>query len=288
MKKQNLDADASKLPTSSLDQSIVLSAIDAHLAEIKAAWHQKNPNNPTKEEFYFKCMDETAQSMKDQILSVSRPVDETLLESQLNAFKSRYLSIQEEDDSDSVSSDEEQDISFDDDEILDTDAYDKVRELRAKSREVASRVISVREEALERALGVTGRGVKELLQIHGFEEGEMEEEQRHVPIDDGENDRVPEPLNAALRNLTSSLKNVDSGLTEKLELLKETIGTIESTAEKYQRVSQGDENVFSQTEKAIIAASNVMTRESFKEEVVGEETMNDPDRNLARLLAGAM
>jgi hypothetical protein len=86
-----------------------------------------------------------------------------------------------------------------------------------------------------------------------------------------------------LKNLTSSLQNVDSGLSEKLESLKETLGTIDSSVDKYRRISQGEENALSQTEKAMIAASN-LRREV---EVLEEDTSEDVNRDLARLFGGA-
>ena len=282
-------AEPKQTYTYALDQSVILSAIDNCVTELKSAWQKKNPGNPSKEAFYFNCMDETAQSIKDQMIRIAEPIDAVVLEQQLNAFKSRYLVLDEEEDESTSESEQEQDLSFDDDEVLDAEAYDKVRDLRAKTREIAARVFSTREEAIGGALGVTGRSVQDLLEMHGFGEGQVEGESEQSTEDAGDRIKADSgrinPLNAALRNLTSSLENVDSGLTERIESIKETISTIDSAVDKYQRVSQGDENVLSQTEKALIAASNVKTREIMEE--VGEETLNDPDRNLARLLSGA-
>jgi hypothetical protein len=264
---KTVEADDTKILTSTIDRSIVLSSIDGRLSEIKAAWREKHPDaNPNKEAFYFQCMD-------------------------LNALQTRYLSldeIDEDEESTASSSEQEQDISFDDADILDTEAYEKVIELRAKSREIAGRVIQTREQAIEKALGVTGRSVEELIRVHGFE-GAGDEEGHNTDMvgEEDDNGRIAEPLNAALRNLTSSLRNVDSNLSQKLDSIKETIGTIDSAVEKYTRISQGEENVLSQTEKAIIAASRVKMRK-VEEKVMGEETLNDSDRNLARLLAGAL
>lgn len=230
-------------------------------------------------------MDATVDSIKSQLQSVTESVEDDLLDGQLYKFRfSRQHHLEEEDDS--TSSEEEQDVSFDDDDILDAEAYNKVRELRRRTREVAGRVISVREEALEGALGVAGKSLEELLRVHGFCDQQPKEDEGGNE-DAAENSRISEvPLNSALKNLTSTLQNVDSGLYRKLESIKETIGTIDSAVDKCQRVARGEENVLSQTEQALIAASNVRERVVVEEEEVGEETMNDVDRNLARLLAG--
>lgn len=231
-------------------------------------------------------MDSAANVLKEYIINSTEDVDEQTLEKQLFAFHHRYLMLDVEDDSSSEEEEDECEISFDDEEVLDVEAYEKVRELRAKSREVAGRVISIREEGLELALGVTERSLRELLKVHGFSDGEDEQvEEDAENVEAADNKRVAEPLNAALRNLTTSLQNVDSGLAQKLESIKETIGTIDSAVDKYQRVSQGDENALSQTEKALIAAAHAKDK-NVEEEIVGEETMNDPDRNLAKMLAG--
>ena len=283
-------AELKKMSTYALDQSAINSAIDICVAEIKSAWQKKNPGNSSKEAFHFNCMDLMAQSIKDQMISDAKPVDADMLEQQLNAFKTRFTVLDEEEDESSSESEQEQDISFDDDEVVDTEAHEKVREMRAKTREIAARVVASREEAIEGALGVTGRTVQDLLEVHGFGKGQTEGESELSTEEAGDSIKADHgrinPLNAALRNLTSSLQNVDSGLSEKIESIKETISTIDSAVDKYQRISQGDENALSQTEKALIAASNVKTREIMEE--VGEETLNDPDRNLAGLLSGAL
>ncbi|KAL7522493.1 hypothetical protein ACHAWX_007179 [Stephanocyclus meneghinianus] len=281
-----------KVPTPSADLELAISAIKARLATIKSKWKEQN-DQPEREEFYMSCMDQAAATLINQIELLTEPVDKHDIEEKLDEFEYHFMTLQHEPiiDDDSLSSEsEEVDMSFDDAEILDQEAYDKVMELRCKSREIASRVISVREEALERALRVTSRSVSELLRVHGFSEGESVEEETTGGSGERDEDgkRLIDPLHVALRNLTSSLQNVDSGLTEKLESLKETIGTIDASVAKYQRVSQGDENAMSQTEKALIAASNLKAREV---EIEGEETMDDstdPDRILARLLAGAL
>jgi hypothetical protein len=146
MEERDIQADKTveadtKILTSTIDRSIVLSSIDERLSEIKAAWREKHPDaNPNKEAFYFQCMDQTAQSLKQQILNVTTAVDEASLNQRLNALQTRYLSldeIDEDEESTASSSEQEQDISFDDADILDTEAYEKVIELCAKkSRDV--------------------------------------------------------------------------------------------------------------------------------------------------------
>ncbi|KAL3794083.1 hypothetical protein ACHAWO_010934 [Cyclotella atomus] len=272
--------------TTTTEQSQILTSINTTLTSLKSSHIQKYSNQGQQKcTFHLQCMDATVDSIKSQLQSVTESVEDDLLDGQLYKFRfSRQHHLEEEDDS--TSSEEEQDVSFDDDDILDAEAYNKVRELRRRTREVAGRVISVREEALEGALGVAGKSLEELLRVHGFCDQQPTEDEGENE-DAAENTRISEvPLNSALKNLTSTLQNVDSGLYRKLESIKETIGTIDSAVDKCQRVARGEENVLSQTEQALIAASNVRERVVVEEEEVGEETMNDVDRNLARLLAG--
>lgn len=297
------------------DRRLVLSSIDSQLNRVKSAWREKyhsaTNNGSTdngKEEFYMNCMDETASSLKNQLEQVTIPMDEAEVESKLEEYQHRHLLMRDygspsnnnhsnEDDSISHSSSSDEEMSnadnldFDDDEIIDQQAYEKVKELRNEAREIAGRVISVREEALERALGVTSMGLTELLRVHGFKEdggaadGEQGEGGEEAAQDGS---RLMDPMNAALRSLTLSLQNVDGGLVNKLELLKETIGTIDSSIDKYQRVSQGDENVLSQTEKALLATSNVRSRDVEEDSDDDGDGVMDPDKKLARLLAGVL
>eukprot|EP00956_Cyclotella_meneghiniana_P036648 scaffold128441_cov30-Cyclotella_meneghiniana.AAC.1 len=294
-----------QIPTTSIDHSIVLNFIDTRLAQIKSSFQQEtHGSNPAKTAFYLQCMDDTVASIKRQITNLTEPIDDELLQQELDRLELRYRNITTIDDDDTSSSSSEQedvDISFDDDDILDTEAYAKVKELRAAGREIANRVIDTREETVGRALNVTERGVVELLNVHGYANKNDEQDESSSVIDNhagGEtvsattiNPSIVEPLNTALQNLTSSLTNIDSNgnLTNKLNSIRETITTIDASVDKYQRVSQGEENVISQTERAIMEATTAMNREDEGNRVVmGEETMNDTDGILARLLAGAL
>ena len=93
-------------------------------------------------------------------------------------------------------------------------------------------------------------------------------------------------MHVALQTLTSSLQNVDTDLADKLESLKETIGTIDSSVEKYQRMSQGDESVLSKTEKALLTSEEPM--KTVVESLEESDSPMNPDKNLARLLAGVL
>jgi hypothetical protein len=84
------------------------------------------------------------------------------------------------------------------------------------------------------------------------------------------------------------MQHVDPALAEKLEALRETIGTIDSSVEKYKRLSQGDDSGLSQTEKALLSIEH---QEEYEAHSLGEEETEspmNPDRKLARLLAGVL
>eukprot|EP00956_Cyclotella_meneghiniana_P001644 scaffold1810_cov60-Cyclotella_meneghiniana.AAC.2 len=296
-----------QIPTTSIDRSIILNFIDTRLAQIKSSFQQQQQqthgSNPAKTAFYLQCMDDAIVSIKRQITNLTEPIDDELLQQELDRLELRYRSctlqtIDDDDTSSSSSEQEDVDVSFDDDDILDTEAYAKVKELRAAGREIANRVIDTREETVGRALNITERGVVELLNVHGYATKNDEQDESIDNHSGGEtasattiNSSIVEPLNTALQNLTSSLTNIDSNgnLTNKLNSIRETITTIDASVDKYQRVSQGEENVISQTERAIMEAATAMNREEGGNRVVmGEETMNDADGILARLLAGAL
>lgn len=237
-------------------------------------------------------MDDTAASLKRQITNLTEPIDDDSLYPQLDRLESRHLAVQAEDDSDASSSssseEEEVDISFDDDDVFDTEAYAKVKELRDASRDMARRVTDTRREAVGRALDVAERGVGELLKVHGYtdeEEQHQAQQQSHQVVGEegGETtDRtVVEPLRAALRNLSASLE-ANSDLGVKLHSIRETIATIDAAADR------GGENAISQTEKAMAEAAAAMKHGEEEGRTMGEETLNDADAILARLLAGAL
>lgn len=281
------------------DRRIVLSAIDNKMNATKVAWREKyltdEERNFAKVDFFIDCIEKTGTSLKHQILEATVPDDDASVEGPLDSFKMRCLRVttdRDDKDDDSLSSssidDVDKEISFEDSDIVDQEAYDQVRRLRAQAREISSRVIAIRAETTERALDMTTRDLSELLRVHGLSQGGTEDQSKDISeeVEDGAEQSMDSmnPMNAALRTLASSLQNVDSELTEKLEALKETIGTIESSVEKYQRLLQGDVSALSQTEKALLAVDRpvetaVCTRGKT------ESPMN-PDEKLACLLAG--
>ncbi|KAL7532386.1 hypothetical protein ACHAWF_004114 [Thalassiosira exigua] len=283
------------------DRRLVFSAIDNQLDAAKSAWREKHAAgepNLAKEQLFASCIDRTGASLKEQFESLTVPIDVDEVERALSSFQARLVEtrsppprgLDDSCDDESLSSDdgEDEDIEFDDDEILDRNAHDQAKQLRSRAREIAARVISFREEATGRALEMTRRDLAELLRVHGFAgcaEGLTSDEGERAAEDDDEKPAEVKKMQVALRTLASSLRGVDSGLAEKLESMKETIGTIESSVEKYQKLSQGDESLLSRTEKALFASEK--PKDTARELGDDDASMN-PDQKLARLLAGVL
>jgi len=237
----------------------------------------------------------------------------------------------DDDDDDELSSSSDDDTSdqefeFDDAEIVDSEAYQQVKQLREQARTIASRVVSVRNETVGRAMNMTQRNLVELMRVHGFdnenndntlqEDGEQQnqtkEEKNNNNNPSGSSDQL-NPLRMALQTLATTLAHVDSTLGENLDSLKETIGTIDSSVMKIQRHLKGDESALSRTEKALLASSNSGNSEEdtvevvamvgggrgrrrvdaesndVEDEITTESVMKmNPDKKLAHLLAGIL
>lgn len=283
------------------DRRIALSAIENQIHAAKVAWKEKNPAESSgRVEFFVECIDKTGESLKRQIECATVAVDEARVEGALNSFRTRLLSATREDSDDdggdSLSSssldDANEEFEFEDDDIVDGDAHDQVKRLRAQAREVSSRVIAIREETTGRVLDMTRRDLSELLRVHGFSEGTdvQTEGERDEQVEEDGNEKRTDSLNSmhmALQTLVSSLQNVDSDLAGKLDALKETIGTIDSSIEKFNKLSQGDVSALSQTEKALLA---IQRTEEAEVHPIGEKTESpmNPDKKLACLLAGVL
>jgi len=282
------------------DRRLVLAAIDNQLTVAKSAWKEKNAdqdNNPSKEEFFMKRLDQTAASLKQQLEAITIPADdeEEDVDQTLDSFQMRLLSTRpdEDDDTDgeSISSDEEDDkeISFDDDDIVDEEVLERVKKCRNDVREVAARVISAREEVCRKALTVGERDIAHVMEVHGLNSsGDEDDNGVNEQNGDGNERDVLNPMHVALQTLTSSLQDVDSGLAEKVNDLKNTIGVVDSYIEKNERLSQGDENVLSKTEKALLASEQVKKNEESIFDEDDDDAQMNPDKKLARLLAGVL
>ena len=154
----------------SCDRRIVFSAIDGQLNAAKIAWREKNnandeqPHTAAKVEFFVDCIERTCESLKRQIDIATVPVDEMRVEGAVDSLRTRLLSLATRPSNDgdrggsspssspsSVDDDASDEIyEFEDDDIVDRDAYDQVKRLRAQAREVSSRVIAIREETTAR------------------------------------------------------------------------------------------------------------------------------------------
>jgi hypothetical protein len=244
----------------------------------------------------------------------------------LDSFKMRQLQlttirddINRDEDDDDVShssssiDDITEDISFDEEELFDQDAYNQVKQLRSKARDISSNVIALREETTSRALDVVKRDLSVLLSVHGFSsiqddtdnnnnnDGEVVVD--HETTKEGKNDEEIKsnidslhPMNVAIQTLIGSIQTIDTDLSTKLEELKETIDTIDNSVNKWV-----DGNTLSQTEKAILASTYAQYGEetddllSRRERLGGggggeenDESPMNPEKKLARLLAGIL
>ena len=335
-----------KIPVPSSDRRLVLSAIDNQIHLAKDTWGEKNFNSHQQQqqqqysneaaasrgEFFMNCINQTGASLHQQLELVTTPVavadddDEEGggVESMLDSFRTRLATAtlrsnitsdqHDGEDEDSLSSssldDDDEEFEFDDADIVDAEAYHQVKQLRAQARDIALRVMSIRDETVGRAMEMTQRNLVELMRVHGFDNdqsrGEEEEEARNTDQEmssDTGNDTL-NPLRMDIQTLASSLQHVDSNLGDNLESLKETIGTIDSSVEKIQRHLKGDESALSRMEKALLAASGGNPEEDTTAVMVGgevefadesttaEETesisLMNPDKKLAHLLAGIL
>lgn len=301
--------------------------------------NDNNINLVAKGEFFLNCINQTGASLHRQLELVTTPVEEAELESVLDSFRMRLATAtlhhgyhansnnchdedneeEEEDWLSSSSISEDEDFEFDDAEIVDDEAYHQVKQLRAQARDIASRVLTTRDETVRRAMEMTRRNLEELMRVHGFDtdlnhdksQGDCSDAVVHQEEEGTSNNHEYEkcnssngsgdtlnPLRMALQTLVSSLNHVDSNLGDNLESLKETIGTIDSSVEKIQRHLKGDEGALSRTEKALLASSCENPEEDTTIIVGGvkivaayadkerETTMMNQDKKLAYLLAG--
>lgn len=326
-----------RVPSS--NRRAILSVIDNQMNSAKVAWQTKYltnvETNSSKIDFIInQCIDKTGICLKNQVEEMTTTeeddtddVDEAMTTAMrdttdpLDSFKLRQLQLttirgDDHDDDDDVShssssiDDITEDISFEEEELFDQDAYNQVKQLRSKARDISSNVIALREETTSRALDVVKRDLSALLNVHGFfthdtgnndEEGVAEsttttkEGKNDEEEDNNNNDSSLNPMNVAIQTLIGSIQTIDTDLSTKLEELKETIGTIDISVNKWVEGS-----TLSQTEKAILASTDVQYGEETddllgrrRERRGGGEAENDespmnPEKKLARLLAGIL
>jgi len=333
-----------RVPSS--NRRAILSVIDNQMNSAKVAWQTKYltnvETNSSKVDFIInECIDKTGLCLKQQVLEMTTTEEDDNLSADehvneamttatravvrdtsdpLDSFKLRQLQLTtirgddiDRDDDDDVShssssiDDITEDISFEEAELFDQDAYNQVKQLRSKAREISSNVIGLREETTSRALDVVKHDLAVLLNVHGFstqdtdnndEEGVAEstttKEAKNDETENNNNDSSLNPMNVAIQTLIGSIQTIDTDLSTKLEELKETIGTIDTSVNKWV-----DGSTLSQTEKAILASTDAQYGEETddllarRERCGGKVAENDespmnPEKKLARLLAGIL
>ncbi len=297
-----------KVYAPSSDRRLVLAAIDNQVNASKVAWRESNSDgqsNAAREKFFLNCIDQTGAFIKRQVELLTMSMDEAAVEDVLDSFRTRRLANtrsssplmadDENCDDDSLSSDddENEEFEYDDADIVDQDAYNQVKQLRSQAREISSRVRAIRTETVDRAMDMTQRNLTDFMRVHGFEENAdtnqtQEDSEKLADTNNEMRSDVLNQLHIALRTLASSRHYVDSNLPDNHDSLKQTIGTIESSMEKLQRLAQGDESVLSQTEKAIITSGHQEEDTTVVESVHESDCMMNPDKKLAHLLAGML
>jgi len=164
--------------------------------------------------------------------------------------------VEEEEDGD--------DMWFDESELLDEKALERVRELRRQVRDQAGKVKSLRGEVLGRAVELAQRQVKV------WTDAASATADREADADAGEGSnsenlkQYEETVSAKVREMESSLQQLkdaleatQQALPEKLGQLQETVATIESSLSSSAAAGEGgNAGGMSHTERAIVRRDN--------------------------------
>jgi len=186
----------------------------------------------------------------------------------------------------------------DEEDLLDLDAVSRVLELRNQVREAAERTRTTRSKQIDRLVSFITKEVESWTEIPPKEEKESiipekqeGEEQSLTDKDERLRDNRKQleyldTMKSSLTNLSETLNKIDLELPEQLELLSDTLDTIDHS------LKQKEEGVISSgTEKAIL--SRVGTKNNISRMKENEENLDkngialDPEQRFASFMANA-
>uniref|UniRef100_A0A7S1ZUD8 Uncharacterized protein n=1 Tax=Ditylum brightwellii TaxID=49249 RepID=A0A7S1ZUD8_9STRA len=200
--------------------------------------------------------------------------------SEYNKVLRRNIIIREEreDDESLSSSDEDESLSseegvddeeeWDEKEYIDTEALARVKSLRCKVRETSRRIFDMRENLTERVVNSAKEEIglirEQTMSIN--DQGRVTDEISFCDDDtemtDSEDLAKMEEMEKTLLRMSKTVKYVDDNLPSKIELLQETIDTIDASVDKLRKRAEADKkdekhlDFLPRTEKAILSRSN--------------------------------
>jgi hypothetical protein len=269
-----------RVPVPESDVRAALEGIENRMEQVKEhfskANQNKTPSKPDAKEssrLLLNYLDQTQAALQERIKRITQPVSSEKYNSYMknktvddDDEESEILFI-DESQNDLPEKDTEEEEETDDDELIDLVALERVRALRAEVRQVSASIQSKKNSVIQRTidlsndevqiLGETKNIAGELREIltDGLSPKEWYERKVQTALDGDGNESMTKikEMQSTLKGLLEELSQMDDQLPDKIEMLQETLETIEIHLEKHEEENQKS---LPATERAIISRDN--------------------------------
>ena len=177
-----------------------------------------------------------------------------------------------EDAGDSYETTNEEEEEYDEEDLLDPEAVQRVKELRQKIRAQAASVQKVRQEVLEQAVTIGQRQVHLWLGKYG-DSSKAQAEIEVAALDTTRSRKQVDEMHESVANMVTALHEIGKEIPDKLSSLQETVAAIEKS------LSRKEEGTLSQTERAILSRD-----EDVAMGLMNEVSDISPEKRLANFL----
>eukprot|EP00978_Attheya_sp_CCMP212_P047203 scaffold421261_cov38-Attheya_sp.AAC.1 len=302
-----------RVPVPEPDVRAALEGIENRMEQVKEhfskANHQNNtpskPDDKESSELLLNYLDQTQSALQERIKRITQPVSSEKYNSYM---KNKTVDDDDEDDDDEESEtlsideiqndtpekDAEEEEETDEEELIDLVALERVRALRAEVRQVSASIQSKKNSVIQRTIDLSNAELQILgetkniagesreLSTDGLSPKEWYERKVQTALDGDGNESVTKikEMQSTLKGLLEELNQMDDKLPDKIEMLQETLETIEIHLEKHEEENQKS---LPATERAIISRDNEGRR--FNDDELEPDTPLTADEVFANLMS---
>uniref|UniRef100_A0A7S2UE19 Uncharacterized protein n=1 Tax=Attheya septentrionalis TaxID=420275 RepID=A0A7S2UE19_9STRA len=271
-----------RVPVPESDVRAALEGIENRMEQVKEHFSKANKqdNTPSKpddkesSQLLLNYLDQTQAALQERIKRITEPVSSEKYNSYM---KNKTVDDHDDEESETLSIDEiqndtpekdtEEEEETDEEELIDLVALERVRALRTEVRQVSASIQSKKNSVIQRTIDLSNgelqilgdtkniAGESRELSTDGLSPKEWYERKVQTALDGDGNESMTKikEMQSTLKGLLEELSQMDDQLPDKIEMLQETLETIEIHLEKHEEENQKS---LPATERAIISRDN--------------------------------
>lgn len=217
---------------------------DSDLRAVLQAIDNKLQESCKEEMELYKMFQRASASLQENINNIvtAIPSEEYGVYTRVNHLDEKEEEIEDEEEDCVLSEDS---IEYDEEELLDLDAFERARGLRRQVREAAARVIKIRQDTTDKAVKLAHRKVSLIVGENDSSTEVFDVEAFQSRLNEIVCSKEHDELRQAFDSLSQSLEEMELEIPQKSEALQTTVETIEEGLAKQKFLSRTEEAIVS-------------------------------------------